>query len=307
MIAQGHPDTKRPMDDYQIARQRAFGSSVPAGSVGIEIGAGFRPTFPKAAGYAVTVVDHCDTATLRDKYDRDPNVPRELVAQIEPVDVVWSGGSYRDAAGMPRDVDFVVACHVIEHATDLVGFLADCAGLLAPGGRLLLAIPDRRCVLDCCRPASTLGDVLLAHVAPDAYDLKSHLDEVWSGSLLDRAGAWSMEHLMAAANAGRKPLPQHPAAVAGGLWRRCVAAGHVPHNGGYRDAHRWVFDADSFEEIVSFLEVHGGVPLALESLPPTYGCEFYAILRRQDAPHAEAAGLLDRIRTRAMQSRAWVP
>lgn len=292
------------MDDYQLSRQQVFEKYVPTGGRGIEIGAGFRPTFPKSAGHAVTVVDHCDTAALRTKYTQDRNVPAELVAQIEEVDVVWTGGSYSATPTMPRDVDFVVACHVIEHATDLVGFLADCADLLAPGGRLLLAIPDRRCVLDCCRPASTLGDVLLAHVAPHAYDMKSQLDEVWSGALLDQAGAWSMEHLNAATAAGRHAVPQHSPVVAGGIWQRVVAADSWLPEGGYRDAHRWVLDPNTFEEIALFLEVHGGLALGLEALPPCYGCEFYAVLQRQVTIRPEATGQLDRIRSRAMQSRA---
>lgn len=292
------------MDDYQLFRQRVFGPFVPQGGRGIEIGAGFRPTFPKAGGHAVTVVDHCDTATLRAKYERDQNVPRQLVSQIEEVDVVWSGGSYSATRGMPRDVDFVVACHVIEHATDLVGFLADSADLLAPGGHLLLAIPDRRCVLDCCRPVSTLGDVLLAHVTPHAYEVKSQIDELWLGALLDQAGAWSMEHLAVATDAGRRPTPQYPTTVAAAAWQLTAAAGLLPSDAGYRDAHRWVLDPDVFEEIVLFLEVYGGLPLALEALPPVHGCEFYAVLRRQNAIRPEAAELLGQIRTRLMQSRA---
>jgi 2-polyprenyl-3-methyl-5-hydroxy-6-metoxy-1,4-benzoquinol methylase len=91
---------------------------------------------------------------------------------------------------------------VIEHATDLCGFLTDCSALLKEGGTLLLAIPDRWCVLDYYRPASTLGDVLLAHIHPQAYDIKSQLDEAWYGALLDGGGAWSAAHLRLATQEG---------------------------------------------------------------------------------------------------------
>ena len=145
------------MDDYQTSRSRVFAPYVDKLARGIEIGPGYRPTFPKAQGYSITVIDHCPTEDLIAKYQMDQTVPDELVRQIEPVDVVWSGGSYSDLPGLAGNADYVAASHVIEHATDVCGFLQDCASLLKPGGLLLLAIPDRNFVLDCYRPPSTLG------------------------------------------------------------------------------------------------------------------------------------------------------
>lgn len=289
------------MDAYQTARRRSFGPYVLPGHRGIEIGPGFRPTFAKRDGFAVTVVDHCPTEALRAKYAADGNVPRDLWAQIEEVDVVWSGGRYGDLSGMPRGVDYVVASHVIEHVTDVCGFLQDCGGLLRDGGVLLLAIPLRRGIMDCYRPASTLGDVLLAHVDPARYELKSRLDEAWSQALLGTGGAWAPEHLREAAAAGRMPEPMVSVAAAGTVWRELVAAPPQP-DGPYRDAHRWVFDPETFAEIAWFLACNAGTGLVPEALPGGHDCEFHAVLRRRP-PTAAEVGQLEDLRRRSLRAR----
>ena len=289
------------MDAYQLARRRSFGPYVSPAHRGIEIGPSFRPTFAKRDGFTVTVVDHCPTAELRAKYAADGNVPRELWAQIEEVDVVWAGGRYRDLPGIPAGADYVVASHVIEHVRDLCGFLQDCSGLLRAGGVLLLAIPLRRGIMDCYRPASTLGDVLLAHVDPARYELKSRLDEAWSQALLGAGGAWAPEHLREAAAAGRLPEPMQSVAAAGAVWRELVAAPPRPEDP-YRDAHRWVFDPETFAEIAWFLALNADTGLVPEALPGGHDCEFHAVLRRRQPTAAEAEQLAE-LRRRTLRAR----
>jgi hypothetical protein len=70
------------MDSYQTSRQTVFAPYMKKQSRGLEIGPGYRPTFPKAQAYDVTVIDHCDTAELIAKYKADVTIPKELVDQI---------------------------------------------------------------------------------------------------------------------------------------------------------------------------------------------------------------------------------
>jgi SAM-dependent methyltransferase len=296
------------MDAYQISRQQVFAPYVQKHSRGIEIGPGYRPTFPKSDGYAVTVVDHCPTAELIAKYEADITIPKELVRQIEAVDVVWTEGSYRDLPGLGGGFDYIAASHVIEHATDVCGFLADCSSLLKEGGYLLLAIPDRSCVLDYYRPASTVGDVLLAHLLPQAYDLKSQMDEVWYGALLDGGGAWSMAHLRLATGEGRVPMAQHPPSLAGQVWAEApLHLAHTASKARYRDAHRWVFDPVSFKEIAGFLAVNASTGLTLEAMPDSFECEFYAVLRKESGSASMNAKSLESIRPEALSARRLTP
>jgi phytanoyl-CoA hydroxylase len=291
------------MDPYQSNRKRVFAPYVGPGAHGIEIGPGYRPTFPKAEGYSITVVDCCATEALIAKHDADANISKELVRQIEPVDVVWSGDSLQHLPVSLRGADHVTACHVIEHARDLCGFLKDCSVLLREGGYLLLAMPDRRCVLDCYRPASTLGDVLLAHLHPQAYDLKSHMDEAWYGALLSNAGAWPMAHLRHEVRNGRVPVAQHSVGIGGWLWAHYMATA-TNHESGrpYRDAHRWVFDPASFAQIVQFLAVNAGTNLILEAMPGEFECEFYAVLRKTVSAHMSAGGTLETHRAAVLKA-----
>jgi hypothetical protein len=288
------------MDDYQLSRKHVFDPLVTKLDRGVEIGPGYRPTFPKADGYSVVVIDHCETDALIAKYEADGTVPEDLVAQIEVVDVVWRGGSYSALPGLSGAFDYVAASHVIEHAVDVCGFLKDCSALLKDGGLLLLAVPERACILDYYRPLSTLGDVLLAHVSPEAYDVKSRLDEAWYGALLDGGGAWSKAHLAAATAAGRVPIPQQASSMAAHVWAEASKAPPLPKP--YRDAHRWVFDPTSFEELVDFLELHADIGLHVESMPGSFGCEFYAVLRKVASTKINSKEL-DSKRLRALASR----
>ena len=292
------------MDQFQINRKQVFSPYVHRELRGIEIGPGYRPTFPKADGYSVTVIDCCDTHELIARHDANPIIPKELVRQIEAVDVVWSGGSLQHLPTALSGVDYVAANHVIEHATDLCGFLKDCSAVLKEGGLLLLAMPDRRCVMDCYRPASTLGDVLLAHLLPRVYDLKSHLDEVWYGALLDNSGAWSIAHLRHATACGRVPSPQHTVDIAGQVWSRSTDP-NVDNARGqlYRDAHRWVLDPASFAQIADFLAVNAGTNLTLEAMPAPFECEFYAVLRKSLASDATASRTLEGHRADVLRGR----
>ncbi len=109
--------------------------------VGLEIGPGFNPLVPKSQGYRVETLDHATREDLAAKYANAPGVD---VSRIEVVDHVSTGASVFDAVGKPAHYDYIVASHVIEHTTDMLGFLKDCQRVLKPDGVLALAVPDKR-------------------------------------------------------------------------------------------------------------------------------------------------------------------
>jgi len=45
-------------------------------------------------------------------------------------------------AGVPRDFDLVILCHVLEHMLDPVGALREALSVLRPGGHLIAAVPN---------------------------------------------------------------------------------------------------------------------------------------------------------------------
>jgi hypothetical protein len=56
--------------------------------------------------------------------------------------------------------------HVLEHTTDLIGFLNDCDSLLKKDGVLSLAVPDKRYCFDRFRPLTGIGRVIDAARSP---------------------------------------------------------------------------------------------------------------------------------------------
>jgi 2-polyprenyl-3-methyl-5-hydroxy-6-metoxy-1,4-benzoquinol methylase len=128
--------------------------------LGLEIGPSFNPLLPKSEGFNIEILDHLDSQGLRSKYANSSGINHEA---IEEVDYISTGGSVLDAIPYRERYDYIVACHVIEHTIDLLGFLNDCSALLKHDSNLVLAVPDKRFSFDCLRPVTTTGQILQAN------------------------------------------------------------------------------------------------------------------------------------------------
>jgi SAM-dependent methyltransferase len=111
---------------------------------GLEIGPLASPVVPRTLG-DVYYVDHLATDDLVAKYTGDPKVDERSIVST---DFVWGSNTLAEAVGDLAPFDYVVASHVLEHVPDLVGWLDEVAAVLRPGGRLSLAMPDRRYTFD---------------------------------------------------------------------------------------------------------------------------------------------------------------
>jgi hypothetical protein len=94
----------------------------------------------------VRYADVVDREGLVAHYGGDPSVDVDLIPEID----FWltrddgTVGTLAEAVATAAPFHHVVACHVIEHVPDLVGWLRDVADVLVDGGHLLLAVPDLR-------------------------------------------------------------------------------------------------------------------------------------------------------------------
>src|SRR5262249_27417752 len=155
--------------------------------VGAEIGPLNKPLVRKSAG-KVFYLDHTDTASLRLKYANDPNVE---VEDIVDVDIVWGQQSLTEAFGPDVKLDYIVASHVIEHVPDMIGWLEELRSVLRPGGRVNLAVPDRRFTFDYLRQETQLADLLTAYLSrAKRPQVREILDFVLHVTKLDLAEAW---------------------------------------------------------------------------------------------------------------------
>jgi hypothetical protein len=200
----------------------------------LEIGPLYRPLILKTEA-DVIYADHLGTDDIKLKYKSNPEVPLEAIVDV---DVVISG------QGIARDLSKygpfsnIVASHVIEHVPDLVGWLSDVSSLLVEGGKICLAVPDKRYTFDIMRRSTCFKDIVDAHqekrwrpsldVVCDAFRNSSGVtsQQLWSGSI----DIHSME-------------VGHPVGVVNDAIAR-----HM--EGNYVDVHCWVFTSFEFCRLI---------------------------------------------------------
>jgi SAM-dependent methyltransferase len=240
---------------------------------GLEIGPRNSPLIHKSAG-PVLYADYADTQTVRANLhgtDIDP-------ASVLDIDIVTGGGKL--APLMPHRADYAVASHVAEHVPDLLGWLADLHGVLAPDGTLGLAIPDRRFTFDRFRAESTIAEAVEAYLHEYTRpSLRQVFDSAWQAIDIPVDQAWRNG---IADNAAEQRLARLKPAF--DLVRRLAG------NGAYNDAHCWVFTPASFLDLLEQAAQLDLLPYTLHIFHPTelHGYEFFAVLRRAEGDHAAA-------------------
>ena len=232
---------------------------------GLEIGPSFNPLLPKSEGYEVEILDHLPADQLRTKYSGVPGADR-----IEEVDYVWTGEALSELIGAVSRYSYIVASHVIEHTTDLLGFLVECEKLLRPEGVLVLTVPDKRFGFDVLRPCTSVGDILQAHVERKSTHAPGKIfDEVAYNVL--RAGqlAWSRS-----ANGELRFFASLQSAKA--------AFEAAQASDSFVDIHAWQFTPSTFRLVVSDLNACGFLALREGAFLEGDAPEFYIVLSRAE-------------------------
>lgn len=265
-------------DEYALQRQRFFGAFINRSMQGIEIGPSYRPVAPKLDGWNCKALDHCDKKGLIAKYSPELSHMPELINAIEDVDFVWSGGSYAELAGC--NYDYIIACHVIEHQPDLIGFFKDAASLMIKGvcknKFLLLAIPDKRKTFDFPRPLSTLGEVLLSNRYPSAFELKSKIDNAFY--MCRYQGAGNFSDLSSLPIELRKTITSAREKIDLLEFKNYIEL--LPNE--YEDRHRWVFTNESFVELMKVLRQLDMIQFRIVGDSYHFNEEFYVIMQLVD-------------------------
>lgn len=253
-----------------------------AGGKGLEIGPLAAPLVAKRDGN-IHYLDYYTTAELKKKYIADPNVD---VGRIVDIDIPTAGLGIAEATASLAPFDYVVASHVIEHVPDLIGWLAEIASILRVGGRLALAVPDKRFTFDVLREETRFRELLnpyfFACKRPSPaqhYDFRTlatgpiPVGEAWAGTLEYSA-----------------IKPTHDPATAMAMVRDAWRAER------YEDSHCTVFTDQSFLDILERMIEHDLLDFAVADFVRTApgNFEFYATLEK--LPPSE-----DRTATRSVQ------
>ena len=137
---------------------------------GVEIGAFHEPALLPADAH----VTYADVFTRAQAMELFPEVdPNRLVDPAIIVDL--------DKAGLEpirsESLDFIIACHVVEHLANPLLAISEMFRVLGPGGRAVIAVPDKRFTFDQPRALTSF-----AHLWKDYED---HVTESTDDHYLD--------------------------------------------------------------------------------------------------------------------------
>lgn len=234
---------------------------------GLEIGPLASPVVPRKLG-DVYYVDHLATDDLIAKYTPDPNVDERMIVST---DFVWGANTLAEAVGSSAPFDYVVASHVLEHVPDLVGWLQEIGSVLRPGGRLSLAMPDRRYTFDVRRRDSDVSEVVeayLLHLRRPA--VRATFDHFYRFVVVDPGAIWA-----GLPGHDNPPLDAETA---------IAFATKAATTDAYLDTHCWVFSDATFVELMATLMQMRLVTLPFVAYRPTQpgDFEFFVTLERAD-------------------------
>jgi len=133
---------------------------------GIEIGALWR-RFPVDRGARVVYLDRADVADLKAQYS-------DVQEKIFLPDVVADA---TELPAAPGSLDFIIASHVLEHLPFPLAAIRAWYEALAPGGALLIKIPDKRYTFDLRRDRTPLARLISENEDRSSFDWHSHYVE----------------------------------------------------------------------------------------------------------------------------------
>lgn len=237
---------------------------------GLEIGPLYSPVVTKSEA-DVCYVDVQLTPELKAYYATHPGIPVDDIVDVDHA-LIEDGRTrgLAEAVAPSAPFDWVVASHVIEHVPDVVGWLREIATVLSDGGRLVLAVPDRRYTFDVLRPPTTVGQMIEAHEREDARPTSRAIFDHFSETVdAPAAELWR----------GWVPSDEHVIHGVDYAWQQVGAA---RRDQTYVDCHVWLFTPGSFVTQLRTLAHLGLVDLTLDRVVPTAEgeLEFYAVLRR---------------------------
>ena len=120
---------------------------------GLEIGPLDKPVIRKEDG-SIKYIDYMAKDELSKRHPNAVN-PKELV----DIDYVISP-QQKISSALSEKVDYLIACHVIEHIPNMIAWLEDIHAILNNHGYLFLAVPDKRYTFDILRTLTPLSHLL---------------------------------------------------------------------------------------------------------------------------------------------------
>jgi len=158
------PIRRDPSTSREIATSKNRGS-------GIEFGAGTSP-MSVPLGCEVKYADYFSEGDLKDRAYQKQGSDFVRLSYVMGME---------DMSSVPDDsLDFVNACHVIEHLRNPLRAFEQVYRKLKPGGRFVLVVPDMRRMFDCHRAMTTLEHLVEDYRDPSKERDRTHYLEFFS-------------------------------------------------------------------------------------------------------------------------------
>jgi hypothetical protein len=266
---------------------------IRTGTHGIEVAPWFSPIVPRGGERSVLVLDVFDRPTLMARAEIDPLIDNATIPGISEVDLVGSACEIaeltRARCGPDVHLDFVVSSHNFEHLPDPIRFLRGCETLLAAGGMVSMAVPDKRACFDFFRPHSSTADMLQAfHERRDRPTFaQSFSHAAYTATLRLRRSETTGFSIY---NDTSKVALVGNIVQAYSHWLGRIDANDTA----YSDAHCWTFTPSSLELILTELTLLGLINFDIVSVTEPMGCEFFVHLRKRPEDAPPRTGLVER-------------
>jgi predicted SAM-dependent methyltransferase len=259
---------------------------------GIEIGPWFAPLAPKKEGYNCLIFDVFDAESLRKTAADDPFIDNTLIKDIDEVDIVGSSvniASEIERRGELGQFDYVVSSHNIEHIPNPIKFLQGCEQVLRVGGRLSMAVPDKRACFDYFRPVSTLGSWLAAYL--ENRNRPTLIQGFEQGSLHCRFFNDGEQRTGFSLDDDPSKIRNLPTVVeAYNDLNEKISI----EDSKYHDTHCWTFTPSSFSLILLDLNLIGLTKLVISDTTSAFGNEFHVHLKKELAQETDLNDVLIR-------------
>lgn len=135
---------------------------------GYEIGAGARPTCVPMHSQ----VEYIDKFTFEEvKFSSLLNNPPDRLVNVSRYEEM---GDLKTIANL--SADFFIACHVIEHTSNVIKAIEEVMSKIRKGGFLFLVVPDKRYTFDTDRSTTDLEHFVSEYISGYEHNLEHYLD-----------------------------------------------------------------------------------------------------------------------------------
>ncbi len=239
--------------------RKPFVNSIPKEVSILEIGPFYSPI---CVGNNVKYFDILNRESLVKRAKQiDESINSERIPFIEYVSPTG------DLSVINEPFDVIVSSHAVEHQLDLIDHLQKTSKLLRTGGKYYLIVPDKRYCFDHFMNASTIADVINAHmVKPTKTSIKSVIEHralsTHNNAFKHWVGLHKSDHSIISSKI-KNALTEYT-------------------ESNYVDVHSWYFTPKSFSNIIKLLHQLSYVDFTISKLQPTpFGSlEFYAVLEK---------------------------